>query len=96
MPCFEQLARSSNPILIELGPGFTGWTLGGLWRDLKFDAEHAKQFGRMAILGDRKWEKWGTEASDPFFPGEMHFFDKSQRGEAEAWLHQSTETRDRR
>ena len=86
VPRFERLARPSNPMLIELGPSFTGWSLGGLWRDLKFDTEHQEQFGRMAILGDKTWEKWATEASNPFFPGEMRFFGKDERSQAEDWL----------
>ena len=86
VPRFEQLARLSHPMSIELGPNFTGWSLGGFWRDLKFDAEHAEQFGRIAILGDKRWEKWGTEASDPFFPGEMRFFGNDEKGQAERWL----------
>ena len=87
VPRFERLAHPSNPILIELGPNFTGWSLGGLWRDLKFDAAHLRQFGRMAVLGDKRWEKWGTQASDLMFPGEMRFFNAADRREAEEWLH---------
>ena len=88
VPRFEQLAHPSHPILIELGPNFTGWSLGGLWRDVKFDAAHLRQFGRMAVLGDKRWEKWGTEASDLLFPGEMRFFERENRRAAEEWLHE--------
>ena len=88
VPRFEQLAHLSNPVLIELGPNFTGWSLGGLWRDLKFDATHLRQFGRMAVLGDKQWEKWGTQASDLLFPGEMRFFERENRRAAEEWLHE--------
>ena len=86
VPRFEQLAHATNPVLIELGPNFTGWSLGGLWRDLEFDAAHLRQFGRLAVLGDKRWERWGTEASDLLFPGEMRFFEASSREEAEEWL----------
>lgn len=86
VPRFEQLARPSNPILIELGPNFTGWSLGGLWRDLKFDTRHGEQFGRMAVVGDKKWEQWGVELSNPIFPGEMRFFERGEEGRAEDWL----------
>lgn len=85
VPQFERLAHPCSPMLIELGSGFTGWTLPDLWRDLKFDAAHGDQFGRMAVIGDKKWEKWGIEASDPFFPGEMRFFESDRREEADAW-----------
>lgn len=86
VPRFERLAQVASPILIELGPGFTGWTLGALWRDLKFDVEHQRQFGRMAVLGDKRWEKWGSEASNLVFPGETRFFEGEALDEALRWL----------
>lgn len=86
VPRFEGLADRPRPVLIELGPGFTGWTLGALWRDLKFDVEHREQFSRIAVVGDKEWEKWGTDASAPLFPAEMRFFEKGGASDAEAWL----------
>ena len=90
VPRFERLATPAASILIELGPGFTGWTLGGLWRDFKFDVEHQEQFGRMAVVGDKAWEKWGTEASGIFFAGEVRFFERVRMGLAEQWLREKT------
>ena len=89
VPEFERLATVPNgpvSMLIELGPSFAGWTLGGLWRELAFDIEHREQFGRIAVLGDARWEKWGSEASNLLFDAEIRFFERSQRLEAERWL----------
>ena len=86
VPRFEHLAQGASPILIELGPGFTGWTLGALWRDLKFDVEHQRRFGRMAVLGEKRWEKWGAEASNLIFPGEIRFFEREVLDNALRWL----------
>ena len=86
VPRFERLAQVASPILIELGSGFTGWTLGALWRDLKFDVEHQRQFGRMAVVGEKRWEKWGTAASNLIFPGEMRFFQREALADALSWL----------
>lgn len=77
-------------MLIELSPDFAGWDISGLWRELKFDVRHQNQFGRIAIVGDKKWEEWGTSLSDPFFRSEMRFFEPSQRAEAEAWARGKT------
>ncbi|MBX3562687.1 MAG: STAS/SEC14 domain-containing protein [Sphingomonas sp.] len=86
-PRFEALARSGpTPMLIELGPDFSGWTPCALWSDLSFDRRHRSQFGRIAIVGDKGWERWGTELTDPLFPGEMRFFDRGASDQAEAWL----------
>ncbi len=89
VPLFETLvgrAPGSVPMLIELAPDFSGWSLAGLWRDARFDVKHNDRFGRIAIVGDKRWERWGTELSAPFFPGtEIRFFERGQEAAAEAW-----------
>lgn len=89
VPAFERAAaKRPGPVamLIELGPDFAGWTSAGLWSDAKFDARHAERFGPIAVVGDKRWEKWGTEVSDPFFKAEMRFFERDDLLAAEAWL----------
>jgi len=66
-------------------PDFAGWDLGGLWRDLKFDARHKDSFGRIAIVGDGKWEEWGTKLLNPLFKAEMRFFQPPELRHAEEW-----------
>ena len=89
VPQFERIAEreaGTVPMVIELAPDFSGWDLGGLWRDLKFDVRHKDCFGRIAIIGDSKWEEWGTEMSSSLFRAEMKFFQPSQRSHAETWV----------
>src|SRR3546814_13974882 len=52
VPPFESLAGPSSQTLIELGPGFPGWSLSALWRDLHIDFNHLDQFGPLAGVGD--------------------------------------------
>ena len=88
VPQFERIAArepATVPMVIELSPDFSGWDLGGVWRDLKFDAKHKDSFGRIAIVGDDKWEEWGTKLSNPLFRAEMRFFPPSKRDVAESW-----------
>ena len=88
VPQFERIATrepGTVPMVIELAPDFSGWDLGGIWRDLKFDAKHKDSFGRIAIVGDDKWEEWGTKLSNPLFRAEMRFFAPSKRDVAENW-----------
>ena len=89
VPQFERIAEreaGTVPMVIELAPDFSGWDLGGRWRDLKFDVRHKDCFGRIAIIGDSKWEEWGTEMSSSLFRAEMKFFQPSQRSHAESWV----------
>ncbi len=87
VPEFERIAAAAGPlrILIEL-EDFRGWTLGALWEELKFDTTHQSDMGRVAIVGERAWQDWGTRLSKPFFKAEMRYFDRAQAAEAKAWL----------
>ncbi|BBC71649.1 STAS/SEC14 domain-containing protein [Erythrobacter sp. LQ02-29] len=89
VPVFESVSGRKPgriPMIIELASDFSGWDVGGLLRDLKFDARHHDAFGRMAIVGLKEWEKWGTNLIASLFPfGEMEFFELADMHEAEAW-----------
>ena len=87
VPAFEQLARSRGPlrVLLELRD-FRGWQATALWEELKFDATHQRAFRRIAVVGDRPWQGWGTWLSRPFFRAEMRYFDRPEAGEARSWL----------
>ena len=88
VPFFERVAArvpGAVPMLIELAPDFSGWDMGGLWRDLKFDAKHKDSFGRIAMVADSSWEEWGTKLFDPLFRAEMRFFTPVERVAAESW-----------
>jgi len=91
-PLFERIAdRESGtvPMLIILKPDFSGWDLGGLWRDLKFDVRHKDQFGRIAIVGDKKWAKWATQFYDPLFRAKMRYFEIDVLAIAKSWAREN-------
>ena len=85
--CFEQLARQGPaPLRIELGPDFSGWSLAVLWRNMKLDQTNGEHFGRIAVIGDSRWEQWGTELTDAASSGQMRFFERGEEAGAEEWL----------
>ena len=65
---------------------FRGWDIAALWQDLKFDARHGSDFGRIAVVGDSKLEAWGTTLSKPFFGSEMRYFGLDSQAVARDWL----------
>jgi hypothetical protein len=65
---------------------FRGWDLGALWDDLRFDVKHHDDFGRVAVVGDSKWQEWGAKLSNPFFGSEIRYFDWNDMDSARAWL----------
>ena len=87
VPEFEQIARSRGPLrmLIDLDD-FHGWDLSGLWEELRFDTTHQSDMGRVAIVGDRAWQEWGTRLSKSFFKAEMRYFERQEEAAARPWL----------
>lgn len=65
---------------------FRGWEIGALWEELRFDIRHGNDFGRVAVVGESKWEEWGTRLSKPFFGAQVRYFDRAERDQAQAWL----------
>ncbi len=65
---------------------FHGWDAGALWEDIKFDMHHFNQIGRIAMIGDSKWEKWMSAFCRPFTTAKVKYFEKDQLKEADAWI----------
>ncbi|HEX2135948.1 MAG TPA: STAS/SEC14 domain-containing protein [Microvirga sp.] len=86
-PEFDRVAGVTPPsrLLIEL-VDFRGWTLSGLWEELKFDIAHRSAFGAIAIVGDKRWQEWGTRLTAPFFGTKIRFFRPHEREDAWHWL----------
>lgn len=64
----------------------SGVEMGALWEDVKFDYRQKNQFGKTAIVGDRKWEEWFMKISRIFFDSKMKFFYQDQSEEAWNWV----------
>ena len=82
---YERVVPESGElrVLIRLRD-FEGWTPKALIDDLRFDLRHHDDFRKIAIVGERKLEKWATDLSKPFFSGEMRFFEDD--ADARAWV----------
>ena len=64
---------------------FRGWTAGALWADTKFDLKHHKDFSRIAIVGDKKWEEWMAILAKPFTAAAVRYYDVHERDAAMRW-----------
>jgi hypothetical protein len=65
---------------------FHGWTAGAMWEDLKFDLKHWKDIERLALVGDKEWEKGMAAFCNPFTKATIRYFDAGQIDEARRWL----------
>lgn len=91
VPKVEQFIQQHDKprILFEM-TDFHGWELGALWEDLKFDAKHFADVDRVAMVGDKQWEKYMATFCKPFTTAQVKFFGPGDRDAAMVWLHQST------
>ena len=48
--------------------------------------KHYRHFDRIALVGDRGWEKWVAQMCRPFTQAKVRYFDASQSEEAWAWI----------
>jgi hypothetical protein len=77
--------HGSLSLLVEL-EDFHGWSAGALWEDTKFAARHVTDIDRLAIVGDKLWEKGMALFCKPFTTAEVRFFPREEREQAEAWV----------
>ena len=87
VPEFERLVKQNGKlrVLFEMAD-FHGWEGGALWDDIKFDLKHFSDIERLAMVGDKQWEKGMSVFCKPFTTAKIRYFDKAQSAEAHAWL----------
>lgn len=87
MPQLEALFKQHGTLRFYIKlVNFSGFDMGALWQEIKFDAKHMNQYGKTAIVGDKKWEEWATKLSSLFFTPEVKFFYDDQASPAWDWV----------
>lgn len=91
-PDVERLIEEhgSLRILVELR-GFKGWSVSGLWEDIKFDASHFRDIERLAVIGEKRWHQAMATFCKLFTTAEIKYFDEGDMGPARNWLRQSSQ-----
>jgi hypothetical protein len=65
---------------------FDGWDVHALWDDIKFSTKHCADVEKLALVGDRNWEKWMAKICKPFTMAKVRYFDVSEAEAAWQWL----------
>lgn len=87
VPEFERLAKIHGKIrvLFEM-VDFHGWEIAAMWDDMKFESKHFADIERLAMVGDKAWEKGMALFCKPFTTAKIKYFDSSARVAACEWL----------
>ena len=87
VPLMEKAIKSAKgrevDLLVDMRP-FKGWKPKAAWDDLRFGLKYRNVFDKMAVIGDKKWEKIALKLFAPLMRGETKFF--KSRDKALAWL----------
>lgn len=65
---------------------FHGWNAGAMWNDMRFALHHFHDIERLAMVGEKRWQKGMSEVCRPFTAAEIRFFNHDQMDQARTWL----------
>ena len=65
---------------------FHGWDLHALWDDIKFSTTHCTKIKKIALVGEKTWEKWMAGVCKPFTMAKIRYFGATEVEAAKAWL----------
>lgn len=87
VPAIEaQIARGGKVRILFDMVDFHGWDTAALWEDTKFDVKHFNDIERLALVGDKSWEKWMARFCRPFTTAKIRYFDRADATTAREWL----------
>ena len=91
VPEIEELVRQEGSIRMLMDmKEFHGATVKAWWSDLKFGHEFHKNIDKMAIVGDKSWEKWLTSLIKPLsYAREARYFHTADIDAAWTWLRET-------
>lgn len=85
-PAVERMIEAGKiKILFEMH-NFHGWEMGAVWEDIKFAAKHCRDIEKIAMVGEKNWEKWMATICRPFTMSTIKYFDAGGHDEARQWL----------
>ena len=81
-----EIAKEGKINLLAQFHDFHGWDAKALWDDTKFSTTHCTKMKRIAIVGEKTWEKWMAKVCKPFTMAKIRYFDATETEAAKKWL----------
>ena len=84
---FQELVQQNGKLRVLFRmQDFHGWEPVAFWDEIKFDVKHLGDIERLAMVGEKQWEKFLGVFGRPWMAAKMRYFDKSALPEAREWL----------
>ena len=84
----EAIERNGRTRVLAWFHDFQGWDARALWDDIRFATSHCTRIERIALVGEKSWEKWMALVCKPFTMAEVRYFAASEIDAAWQWLDQ--------
>ena len=81
-----EIAKEGKINVLAQFHDFHGWDAKALWDDIKFSTTHCTKIKRIALVGEKAWEKWMAKVCKPFTLAKIRYFDSGEIEAAKAWL----------
>jgi len=85
----SEIAKEGKVNILSQFHDFHGWDAKALWDDIKFSTTHCTKIKKIALVGEKTWEKWMAKVCIPFTMARIKYFDAAQLDAAKTWLSQS-------
>jgi len=89
VPAIDEMAKTGKVRLLAEFHDFQGWDMHALWDDIKFATSHCRTIEKVALVGDKAWEKWMAKVCVPFSMAKIRYFDQSESDAARAWIQEA-------
>jgi hypothetical protein len=87
VPAVEAAVAAHGKVrILAVFHDFHGWDLHALWDDIKFSTKHCHDVERIALVGEKTWEKWMATVCKPFTAAKIRYFDAADLDAARQWL----------
>lgn len=81
-----EIAKEGKVNMLAQFHDFSGWDAKALWDDIKFSTTHCTKIKKIALVGEKTWQKWMATVCKPFTMAKIKYFDVKEIEAAKKWL----------
>jgi hypothetical protein len=90
VPEFERLVRQRGKLRVLFDmTSFHGWEASAAWEDIKFGVKHFADVERLAMIGEKRWQRGMATFCKPFTKATVRYFDQADAADGRAWLREA-------
>jgi hypothetical protein len=87
VPEIERLVRQHGKLRLLFDmTDFHGWEASAAWEDFKFGIEHFADIERLAMVGEKQWQRGMAVFCKPFTTAAVRYFEHADAAAAREWL----------